>query len=55
MLRLGICGTPEDVIRRLEVLADLGIDEINLGGPLGPNPMESIRLMGERIIPYFHR
>jgi 5,10-methylenetetrahydromethanopterin reductase len=55
MLRLGICGTPQDVIRQLEVLADLGIDEINLGGPLGPDPMEAIRLMGERIIPHFRR
>ena len=53
MLALGICGTPEDVIREIETLAGLGIDEVNLGGPLGPDPDEALRLMGERVIPYF--
>lgn len=53
MLRLGIVGTPEDVIRDVEKLADLGIDEINLGGPLGPDPMTAIRLMGKHVIPHF--
>jgi len=53
MLGLGIVGTPQDVIRQIEVLAGLGIDEINLGGPLGPDPETAIRLMGEQVIPYF--
>ncbi len=53
MLKLGIVGTPDDVIQEIEMLADLGIDEVNLGGPLGPNPMEAIHLMGSRVIPYF--
>jgi 5,10-methylenetetrahydromethanopterin reductase len=53
MLRLGIVGTPDDVIREIEMLAALGVDEINLGGPLGPDPEEAIRLMGSRVIPYF--
>ena len=53
MLRLGIVGTPEQVIPEIEMLADLGVDEVNLGGPLGPDPMEAIRLMGSRVIPYF--
>jgi 5,10-methylenetetrahydromethanopterin reductase len=53
MLRLGIVGTPDEVIREIEMLADLGVNEVNLGGPLGPDPMEAIRLMGNRVIPYF--
>ena len=53
MLRLGIVGTPDDVIRQIETLADAGINEVNLGGPLGPDPEAAIRLMGERVIPYF--
>ena len=53
MLRIGITGTPEDVIRRIEILHKQGINEINLGGPLGPDPAEAIRLMGSKVIPYF--
>jgi len=53
MLGLGIVGTPQDVIRQIEALAGLGIDEVNLGGPLGPDPETAIRLMGEQVIPYF--
>lgn len=53
MLRLGICGTPADVVARVESLASLGIDEINLGGPLGPDPELAIDLMGREVIPHF--
>jgi len=53
MTDLAIRGTPEDVIQRIETVADMGITQINLGGPLGPDPVEAIRLMGEKVIPYF--
>ncbi len=53
MTDLAIRGMPEDVIRRIETIADMGITQINLGGPLGPDPAEAIRLMGEKVIPYF--
>jgi 5,10-methylenetetrahydromethanopterin reductase len=53
MLRLGITGNPDDVIRQIETLAEIGVDEVNLGGPLGPDPAAAIRLMGERVIPHF--
>ena len=53
MTNLAIRGTPEDVIRRIEAIADMGVTQINLGGPLGPDPSEAIRLMGERVIPFF--
>ena len=53
MTDLAIRGTPDDVIRRIETIADMGITQISLGGPLGPDPDAAIRLMGERVIPYF--
>ncbi len=53
MTDLAIRGTPDDVIRRIETIADMGITQINLGGPLGPDPAQAIRLMGEKVIPYF--
>lgn len=55
MTDLAIRGTPEDVIRRIETIAGMGITQVNLGGPLGPDPVEAIRLMGESVIPYFRR
>jgi len=53
MLALGITGTPSDVRSQIENLREAGIDEINLGGPLGPDPEQAIRLMGEQVIPHF--
>ena len=54
MIRLGITGTPGDVIEQIERLAAMGIDEVSLGGPLGPDPEKAIALLGEQVIPYFH-
>ncbi len=53
MCRLALGSTPKDVIRGIERLADLGITHVNLGGPLGPDPAEAIRLVGKEVIPYF--
>ncbi|MCF7982191.1 MAG: LLM class flavin-dependent oxidoreductase [Pseudomonadales bacterium] len=53
MCRLALAGTPKQVITQIERLADLGITQVNLGGPIGPDPKEAIRLMGEQVIPYF--
>ncbi len=53
MLRLGIVGTPRDVIRQIEDLAAAGIDEVGFGGPLGPDPEAAIELLGREVIPYF--
>lgn len=53
MLRLAVTGKPEDAIAKIEMLADAGITQISVGGPLGPDPRETIRLFGSRIIPHF--
>jgi 5,10-methylenetetrahydromethanopterin reductase len=51
MFLLGLAGTPDQVAGRLAGLADAGVTQISLGGPLGPNPGEAIRLLGELVIP----
>jgi 5,10-methylenetetrahydromethanopterin reductase len=53
MLRLAIVGTPDDVVRVVARLAEAGVTQVSLGGPLGPDPAEAVRLVGERVIPAF--
>ena len=53
MFRLAISGTPDKVIEQIERVESLGVTHVNLGGPLGPDPAEAIRLMGENVMPHF--
>ncbi len=53
MFKLALAGTPTEIIAQIETLAEQGITQINLGGPLGPDPEQAIRLMGTEVIPYF--
>ena len=53
MYKLALAGTPKEIISQLEKLAEQGITQVNLGGPLGPDPEQAIRLMGKEVIPYF--
>ena len=53
MLRIGIVGTPDDLIRRLESLVEMGAQHLSFGPPLGPDPVEAIRLLGDRVLPHF--
>ena len=53
MMKLAVVGTPKDAIAKIEMLAEAGVTQVSVGGPLGPDPAESIRLFGEQVIPYF--
>ncbi len=53
MLRTGIYGTPDDCVRQLQPVIEAGFNHISIGGPLGRNPAEAMRLIAERVIPYF--
>ncbi|HUZ81788.1 MAG TPA: LLM class flavin-dependent oxidoreductase [Gaiellaceae bacterium] len=53
MLRLAIVGTPADVVEQVEALGEAGVTQLNLGGPLGPDPEQAIRLIGREVIPRF--
>jgi 5,10-methylenetetrahydromethanopterin reductase len=55
MLKLAIYGSPDDCIERLENLQRSGVTQVLLGAPLGPDPQEAIRIMGQKIIPYFSK
>jgi 5,10-methylenetetrahydromethanopterin reductase len=50
MLRLGIAGTPEQCVEPIKAMVDAGVTQVVLGGPLGPDPAEAIRLLGEHVV-----
>jgi 5,10-methylenetetrahydromethanopterin reductase len=53
MLDFGVAGDAATVIERIEAIAAAGITQINVGGPLGPDPAAAISLMGSAVIPRF--
>ncbi len=47
MLRLALVGSPDEAVERLLALKDAGVTNVSLGGALGDDPREAIRLVGE--------
>jgi 5,10-methylenetetrahydromethanopterin reductase len=46
-------GTPSDIVRQLEELFAAGVDIFELGSPHGIDQAESIRMLGEKVLPAF--
>lgn len=53
MLRVGIAGTAETLIERLDGLAALGVRHFSFGPPLGPDILAAINAIGSDVIPRF--
>ena len=53
MMRIGIAGTSETLIARLEKLAALGVRHMSFGPPLGPDILAAINTLGRDVIPHF--
>ncbi len=53
MYGLAVVGGPQVAIEKIEMLADAGVTQVSVGGPLGPDPRETVRIFGEQVIPYF--
>ncbi|MBN8592725.1 MAG: LLM class flavin-dependent oxidoreductase [Anaerolineae bacterium] len=53
MLRIGVVGTAQDLIPRLERLVEMGARHLSFGPPLGPDPLEAIALLGREVLPHF--
>lgn len=49
MLRIGVVGSPRDVIARLEPLVAAGVTHLSFGPPLGPDRLAAIHLLGQVI------
>jgi 5,10-methylenetetrahydromethanopterin reductase len=55
MLRIGVVGTAQDLLPRLERLVQMGARHLSFGPPLGPDPLEAIAILGGEVIPHFGR
>lgn len=53
MLRVGMVGTPTDLLPRLEWLVEQGARHLSFGPPLGPDPLAAIEMLGREVLPYF--
>src|SRR5438067_2436493 len=53
ILRIGLVGTPAELILRLEGLAAMGVRHLSFGPPLGPDPLAAVEAIGREVIPYF--
>lgn len=53
MLQIGIAGTTDVLIQRLEKLAEMGVQHMSFGPPLGPDIASAIQAIGRDVIPRF--
>jgi 5,10-methylenetetrahydromethanopterin reductase len=53
MLRIGVVGSPADLIPRLESLVAMGARHLSFGPPLGPDPLAALELLGREVLPRF--
>lgn len=53
MLRIGIAGTTDVLMERLEELAAMGARHISFGPPLGPDIPAAIEAIGRDVIQRF--
>ena len=53
MLRIGVVGTPRELVRRLEDLVNMGARHLSFGPPLGPDPLAALQLIGREVLPWF--
>lgn len=45
-----VCGTPEDCNAKIEELKKIGVTQVVVGSPIGPNKEKAIKLIGKEII-----
>lgn len=51
--RFAFAGTPGDLVRKVDALRAAGATRVEFGTPHGPDPAAAVRLLGERVLPWF--
>jgi 5,10-methylenetetrahydromethanopterin reductase len=55
MLQLGITGSVSECTERIAKTERMGVNQISLGGPWGPDVAEAIKIVGHEIIPLINQ
>ncbi len=50
-----ICGTPNSCIERINKISKIGVTQLVVGSPIGPEPSDSIEMIRREIIPSFEQ
>lgn len=53
MFRLAIYGDPDEVAARVAWLRERGVTHINIGPPLGPDPVQALKMTADAVIARF--
>jgi 5,10-methylenetetrahydromethanopterin reductase len=51
--RFAFAGRPADLVRQVEEIAQAGATRVEFGTPLGTNPLEAIKLLGDCVLAAF--
>jgi 5,10-methylenetetrahydromethanopterin reductase len=51
LLSLGVAGDAASLVERCAGLIDMGATHLSFGPPLGPDPVDAVGLLGERVLP----
>ena len=44
-----VCGTPEDITNKIELLQNIGVNEFVVGSPIGKDRIKSLKLLKDII------
>ena len=55
MLKIGVVGTAQDLVPRLDTLVELGAQHLSFGPPLGPDLFVAIEVLGREVLPRYRQ
>jgi 5,10-methylenetetrahydromethanopterin reductase len=48
-----ICGKPSDIVDKIDELLKIGVTQIVIGSPIGPNKADAIYVLSKDVLPHF--
>lgn len=48
-----ICGRPSDIVDKIDEILKIGVTQIVVGSPIGPNKVDAIYTISKDVIPHF--
>ena len=48
-----ICGRPSDIVSKIDEILQIGVTQVVVGSPIGPNKADAIYMISKDVIPHF--